>query len=173
MHTFIGTQCCTFPLTRKEIKLSYHSCSFLRARSCPSSVFALFCFSNKSPTYMLHQYCQPCLLLTVNVADLASFPRRFGAERRTPMKPEILGNLQWESFQERVIPFRVHIWDEHSCSPPALTSARPRSLCCITVADDNMTRSGKAACCFPGDPRIGRRVNPTREHLDALEKMKC
>ena len=45
------------------------------------------------------------------------------------------------------------------------------SLCCITVVDDNMTRSRKAARCFPGyPPCFGSRVNPTREHVDALGK---
>ena len=33
-----------------------------------------------------------------------------------------------------------------------------------------MTRSRKAAYCFPGDPRFGKTYNPTREYAEALGK---
>ena len=70
-----------------------HLFLFSRARSCPSYIFALFFLSNKSSTYMSHQYRQPCLPLAVNVTCLVSFPRIAGTERRTRIKTDILQNL--------------------------------------------------------------------------------
>ena len=55
------------------------------------------------------------------------------------------------------------------CLDLGKSSRSSSPLCCIT-ADDSMTWSRKAANCFPGDPHFGLTFNPTREHVEALEK---